>query len=175
MKAGSCHTAQRINASGFPLLEVMVALLIVSLGMMAVIEAVSQAASNTAYLRDKTIAHWVAMNRITELRLQKQAPSVGESTGEIEMANQRWRWHSNVTQTAVQSIMRIDVDAGLADAGDGNYMTSVSGFFGSNIAPPGAIRVSWQAEALPQSGGNPNNPNNPRNPGNPNNPGINNR
>jgi general secretion pathway protein I len=101
------NTRVTTAAKGFTLMEVLIALLIVSLGMLAVIEAVSQAASNTGYLRDKTIAHWVAMNRITELRLQRQAPSVGETTGEVEMANQRWRWHSTVSQTPVASIMRM--------------------------------------------------------------------
>jgi hypothetical protein len=47
-------------------------------------------------------------------------------------------------------------------------MTSISGFFGSTIAPPGEIRVSWQAApVLPQGSGpgqNPNNPGAPRGP-----------
>jgi general secretion pathway protein I len=167
------HSPTNSAVKGFTLMEVLMALLIVSLGMLAVIEAVSQAASNTSYLRDKTIAHWVAMNRITELRLQRQAPSIGETTGEVEMANQRWRWRSAVTQTPVASIMRIDVDAGLADAPEDSYMTSISGFFGSTIAPPGGIRVSWQAAPLLNGGNSPGqNPNDPNNPNNPNNPNI---
>ena len=59
---------------GFTLIEVMVALVVIALGMLGVIQAVSQTASNSGYLRDKTIAHWVAMNRLTEVRLQKAAP-----------------------------------------------------------------------------------------------------
>src|SRR5262245_49069037 len=76
----------RGRARGFTLIEVMAALVIVSLGMLAVIQAVSETANNGAYLRDKSVAHWVAMNRITELRLAAQPPTVGESSGEVEMA-----------------------------------------------------------------------------------------
>ena len=46
---------------GFTLIEVMVALVVIALGMLGVIQAVSQTASNTGYLRDKTVAHWVYM------------------------------------------------------------------------------------------------------------------
>ena len=55
----TAHSLRACNAraSGFTLIEVLAALIIVSLGMLGVIEAVSQTASNGAYLRDKTIAH----------------------------------------------------------------------------------------------------------------------
>ena len=48
-----------VKAAGFTLIEVIVALVVIALGMLGVIQAVSQTASNTGYLRDKTIAHWV--------------------------------------------------------------------------------------------------------------------
>src|SRR5688572_28247192 len=94
---------------GFTLIEVVVALVVVSLGMLGVISAVSQTASNSSYLRDKTVAHWVAMNRLTEVRLQKAAPSVDKTSDEVEMAGRRWKWTMNVTQTPVETIRRIDI------------------------------------------------------------------
>ena len=48
----------------------LAALVIVALGMLGVIEAVSQSARNGTYLREKTLAHWIAMNVVTERRLQ---------------------------------------------------------------------------------------------------------
>jgi general secretion pathway protein I len=151
------------HSCGFTLMEVLVALLIVSLGMLAVIETVSQTASNSGYLRDKTIAHWVAMNRITELRLQKQSPSPGESKGDVEMVGQKWHWRTTVATTAVASVIRIDVN--VAPAGedeDNSSIASVSGFFGTYIAPPGTMHVSWQTAvpvfnvANPNTGSTPN-------------------
>ena len=65
------------RAIGFTLIEVMAALVIVSLGMLAVIQAVSETANNSVYLRQKSIAHWVAMNRVTEMRLAPQSPPTG--------------------------------------------------------------------------------------------------
>src|ERR1044071_3540973 len=77
---------QRTRHGGFTLVEVLAALVIVSLGLLGVIQAVSQTASSGAYLRDKTIAHWVAMNRLTEVRLEPQQPGIGKTTDEVEMA-----------------------------------------------------------------------------------------
>ena len=44
---------------GFTLLEVLVALVIVGLGMIAVFGQISQSLTATARLRDKTLATWV--------------------------------------------------------------------------------------------------------------------
>lgn len=129
---------------GFSLIEVLAALVVVSLGMLGVIEAVSQTANNTAYLRDKTLAHWVAMNRLTEIRLEAQTPRVAKSSDELEMAGRRWRWTTEVTQTPVESMRRIDVRVRLADGDDESSLASVTGFYGTAIAAPGTTVVMWQ-------------------------------
>jgi general secretion pathway protein I len=116
--------------------------------MMAVIQAVSQTASNSSYLRDKTIAHWVAMNRLTEVRLEQSAPKVDETSDEVEMAGREWRWTMEVTQTPVETMRRIDISVRPADAEDGSSMASITGFYGSAIAPPGSALVLW--EGLPK-------------------------
>ena len=54
---------------GFTLLEVLVALVIVAFGMGAVLSALSSSANNIAALREKTIAEWVGMNQIADVRL----------------------------------------------------------------------------------------------------------
>src|SRR5712671_7317464 len=86
----------RVRIRAFTLIEVLVALAIVSIGMLVVIQAVSQTAENSAYLRDKTIAHWVAMNQLTAMRLSQTPPAKGSSGGEVEMGGQRWHWTAEV-------------------------------------------------------------------------------
>jgi general secretion pathway protein I len=165
MRTGGIHAA-----SGFTLVEVLAALVIVSLGMLGVIEAVSQTASSSAYLRDKTIAHWVGMNRVTEVRLESQPPSIAESSDEVEMGGRKWRWNMEVTQTAVESIRRIDVSVALADAPKDSSLASVTGFYGAAVDQPGITGALWPGGAPGGGpGGNPNDPNNPQNP-DPNNP-----
>ena len=129
---------------GFTLIEVIVALVVIALGMLGVIQAVSQTAGNSGYLRDKTIAHWVAMNHLTELRLQKTAPGIDKTSDEVEMAGRRWKWTTDVTQTPVETIRRIDISVRPADAKEGSSLASVSGFYGTAVAPPGSALIAWQ-------------------------------
>jgi general secretion pathway protein I len=132
------------HTRGFTLIEVVVALVVVSLGMLGVIQAVGQTAGNNGYLRDKTIAHWVAMNRLTETRLQKAAPKIDKSSDEVEMAGRRWKWTMDVTQTPVESIRRIDVSVRPLDADEDSTLASVSGFYGAAVSPPGTALIAWQ-------------------------------
>lgn len=132
--------------SGFTLIEVLAALVIVSLGMLAVIEAVSQTASNTTRMRDGTIAHWVAMNQLTEVRLQPRAPEIAKTSDEVEMAGRRWRWTMEVTETPVETMRRIDIQVAEADSEEGRSLATLSGFYGSAIAPAGMVNVAWNGE-----------------------------
>ncbi|MGI9245571.1 MAG: type II secretion system minor pseudopilin GspI, partial [Steroidobacteraceae bacterium] len=96
----SGSAARSPRADGFTLIEVLAALVIVALGMLGAIQAVNQAARNGTYLRDKTLAHWIGMNVVTERRLEQSPPDVAESVGEVDYAGQRWRWAIKVTQTS---------------------------------------------------------------------------
>jgi general secretion pathway protein I len=138
-------------ARGFTLIEVLAALVIVALGMLGVIEAVTQAARNGTYLRDKTLAHWIAMNVVTERRLSAAPPDVAESSGDVDYAGQRWHWTMRVTQTQVESMRRMDVAVRTADAADGTSLASVTGFYGTAIGPAGGGTVAWLGTGAPGS------------------------
>jgi general secretion pathway protein I len=134
----------RSSAAGFTLLEVLAALVIISLGMLAVIEAIGQTASNSTRMRDRTLAHWVAMNRLTAVRLEPRAPKIDKTSDEVEMAGRRWRWTMEVTETPVQSMRRIDVRVGEAEGDDERSLAQVTGFYGSAIAAAGTLSPAWQ-------------------------------
>jgi general secretion pathway protein I len=155
--------AGRSQSNGFTLIEVMAALIIVSLGMLAVITAVSQTASNSAYLREKSVAHWVAMNRVTELRLAPQPPATGDTTGEVEMAGNRWRWSAQISQTSIPTMRRIDVSvAPLTDAkaslDEDSYYARITGFYGEKIAQPGTVVAQFDAPPPASQSNNSNTP-----------------
>lgn len=139
------------KSSGFTLLEVLAALVIVSLGMLAVIEAIGQTASNSTRMRDRTIAHWVAMNRLTAARLEPRAPKVDKTSDEVEMAGRRWRWTMEVSETPVKSMFRIDVRVAEAEieADDDRSLAQITGFYGSAIAPAGALMPAWSGAPIP--------------------------
>lgn len=134
---------KRATQHGFTLIEVLAALIIVSLGMLAVIQAVSQTINNANYLREKTIAHWVAMNKLTEVRLSQTPPPGGDTSGDIDMASTTWHWRMTIaTANDVATMQRIDIQVAPKSAGDKVSIASVSGFYGSAIIA-GGIRTDW--------------------------------
>jgi len=135
---------------GFTLIEVLAALVIVALGMIAAIQAVTQSARNGVYLRDKTLAHWIGMNVLTERRLQSTPPDVAESTGRVEYAGQLWQWSMKVTQTQVSSLRRMDIIIRRADAPEGTSLATVSGFYGTAIGGAGGGgQLQWAGAGAP--------------------------
>ena len=138
------------RAHGFTLVEVLVALIIVALGMSALMSALSSSASSVSYMRDKTLAEWVALNQIATFRLQLtqgQIPAVATTNGDIdEYAGRSWHWRQDIVATPVQGMMRIDVKVRpkevKAGDDDGWYVT-VSGLTGDALAAPGTTMISW--------------------------------
>ncbi len=133
------------RALGFTLVEVVVALAIVSVGMLAVFKTIGDTAYNVEYLRDRTIAAWIADNRITEMRLAGQLPSIDETEGEIEMAGRRWFWVARVSQTPVEGLRRIDVGVRREDDAEGTALASLAGFVGQAAASAGPSATPWNA------------------------------
>ncbi len=123
---------------GFTLVEVVVALAIVAIGMMAVFKTIGDTVSNVSSLRDRSFASWIADNRITEIRLSGQMPSVDETEGDLEYAGRRWHWTANVAQTQVNGLRRIDVRVRRDTDAEDTWLISLAGFVGATAtsAPP---------------------------------------
>jgi len=158
------------RTSGFTLIEVLVALAIVTFGMAALLSTLSSSADGASWQRDKTFAEWVALNRLAEVRLAQQRPSTGKSDGEVELAGRKWKWSQEVVETDIQGMLRIDVSVRPSDvpaSGDRGWFTTVSGISGDAIAPPNAMDPFAAPPATPGAGGpgGPGGPNNPVGPG----------
>jgi general secretion pathway protein I len=96
---------------GFTLMEVLIALVIVTLAVSALLGTVTSSGSNVSYLRDKTIAEWVALNRLTEIRIAQQMPDKGRRIGQTEMAGMRWQWEEEVIELPVKGMLRVEIRA----------------------------------------------------------------
>jgi general secretion pathway protein I len=94
---------------GFMLLEVMLAVLFLALALGAGIFSTGRFAANAAVLREKTVALWVAHNRLTEIGLEPAWPSVGKSDGEVTMAGVDWRWEVEVVETPDPRVRRVNI------------------------------------------------------------------
>jgi len=117
------------RVSGFTLLEVLVALAVLALSMGAAIKAVSDYTNNQAYLRDRTIAIWVARNVLVRFQVENEWPDVGERKGTEEMGHREWRWLGVISQTDEVELRRLDVKVFTLESEDDELPISVlSGF-----------------------------------------------
>jgi general secretion pathway protein I len=106
MNAGR-HTCAR----GFTLIEVLIALAIVAMAVGALLGTLTSAASNISYLHDKTLAEWVALNRLAEIRISQQMPDKGKRAGNAVMGGMRWQWEQEVVELPIKGLFRVDVRA----------------------------------------------------------------
>jgi general secretion pathway protein I len=97
--------------SGFTLIEVLIALAILSIALTAIIKATAQNIRNTAYLQNKTLAAWVAEEVINETRvgLLKLPLAPDQLEQETHMLHQTWQWRAYLTPTANPHINEIHV------------------------------------------------------------------
>ncbi len=113
----------------FTLIEIMVALAIITIALGAIIQSTTASTRNAAYLRDKTVAGWVAMNQISLLRARREWNSASNKTGTVEMAGKEWLWKMKIRKTDDPNMRRLEVDVFAADD-DANALASLTGFMG---------------------------------------------
>ena len=104
------------ESSGFTLVEVMVALAIVAIAVPALLFALFQQLDGTEYLRDRSIASWIATDRMSELRLvvaKQGAVPKGELLGETRLAERDWYWWIEQQATEIPGFIRVDVKVSL--------------------------------------------------------------
>jgi general secretion pathway protein I len=138
---------------GFTLIEVVVALAIVALGMFAVFKAIGDTTSNIGYLRDRSLAGWIADNRITEIRLSGEYPSVDKTEGDVDYAGRRWHWIATVSQTQVDGLRRIDMQVRREDDASDSSLVSLAGFVGSTMMSTGPSATAWNTGAVEEDTG----------------------
>jgi len=101
---------------GFTLIEVLVALAVVAITLMAGLQATAALTRAAARQSDQWLAQLCAENELTRLRLARQLPSVGESTAECPQAGQVLQVRLAVAPTPNPNFRRIDAAVdGMAD------------------------------------------------------------
>ena len=100
---------RRLDAGGFTLIEVMVALMVFGLAALALIRLQGAGLRGAAAVDAATVAQIVARNVAVEAMTDARPPAPGRAEGVEVNAGRRWRWTREVRATGNARILRIDV------------------------------------------------------------------
>ena len=165
-------------ARGFTLIEVIIALFVVALGIGALLTTLASSADSLGRLRDKSMAEWIALNRISEVRLTGRKPSTEATSGTVEYGGRSWAWLQTVSDPGIAGMLRIDVQVAPAESGkapaviatnaeqarrDFGGIATAYGFFGTAVAQASGIDPDWSVAAAGPPAGPPGGP--PAGPG----------
>ncbi len=90
------------------LVEVMVALAILAIALVAVVQSVTESAHTIGSLRDRTLGGWIADNVIVELQVGG-AWATGTEEETREFANREWPYTVTIEETQFNAVRRVEV------------------------------------------------------------------
>jgi len=118
---------------GFTLVEILVALAIVAIALTAGMRALTQATDTAAALKARTLALWVAQNRLAAAQIATPWPAVGSYNGDAQEAGATFVWQASVSPTPNPAFRRIDIV--VADTTQPGYaLAQLSGYLGQPAA-----------------------------------------
>ncbi|KTD16107.1 type II secretion system minor pseudopilin GspI [Legionella jordanis] len=117
MKSNS-KVSRVIQSSGFTLIEVLLALAIISIALTALMRATAQNVANTQRIKEKTISHLVAMQGVAMVQLGLLTPSQSQIiTQSTTLLGERWYWRVKANPTKIKSVEEITITLSKNQAG----------------------------------------------------------
>jgi general secretion pathway protein I len=99
---------KRSRASGFTLIEILVALAVLAIALTAAAHSVGSAVDTTVALRERMLARWVAEDRMAELELRGEWPALDTREGDAEMGGRKFHWVQETGVTPVTKMRRVE-------------------------------------------------------------------
>jgi general secretion pathway protein I len=128
----------RLNRSrrGFTLIEVLVALAIVSIALLAALRAAGQGTNALGELRLRLFAGWVAEDRLAEHRARGDWLPLGIGRGRQSQGGFEFAWREEVVATPNPAFRRVDVLVSVP-AEESRPLARLTGFV---VLPPAGTR-----------------------------------
>lgn len=138
--------------TGFTLIEVLVALAVIAIGLVAVLAVAARSGRVDSNLQQRTFAAWVASNQIERMRLASKWPGLGTSDGKITLADQKWHWKAKVAKTEDPDLRRVTLSVA-TEAKPDDPVTRLLGFIGRPSSEPPSLPGSGSDQTRTGKGG----------------------
>ena len=122
--------------TGFTLIEVLVALAIISIALLAALRAAGQGTANVGDLRARLLAGWVAENILAEHRARGDWLALGIQRGKQLEGGIEFAWREEVIATPNTAFRRIDVFV-FAAPEESRALAHLTGF---TVNPPRTVK-----------------------------------
>lgn len=100
---------RRSSRLGFTLVEVLVALAIVAIALVASLRVAGQGANNAGELRSRLFAGWIAENRLAEHRARGDWLTLGIQSGTQSQGGIEFVWREEIVATPNPAFRRVNV------------------------------------------------------------------
>jgi len=119
--------------NGFTLVEVLVALAIISIALLAALRVAGGGTSSVGELRARLLAGWVAENILAEQRARGEWPTLGILNGTQRQGSIEFAWREEVIATPNAAFRRVDIRV-FAAPEQARALAHLTGFV---VRPPG--------------------------------------
>jgi general secretion pathway protein I len=126
----------KAGRKGFTLVEVLVALAIVSIALLSALRAAGQGTNNVGELRSRLLAGWVAENLLAEHRARADWLPLGIQRGTAREGGLDFVWREEIIATPNVAFRRVDVRV-FAAAEETHSLAHLAGFI---VNAPGPLR-----------------------------------
>src|SRR5205823_6375356 len=103
---------------GFTLVEVLVALAILAVALAAGFRSIAQSADGATALKARTLALWVAQNRLALAQVETPSPPPVERSGIAAEAGATFSWHESIGGTPNPAFRKIEITVADVSAPD---------------------------------------------------------
>ena len=106
------------SQTGFTLIEVLIALLILTISLMALLKANTENIRNTQHLRDKLISEIVMKQGVTMIQLGLIKFQANQDLSQATtMFGQKWYWRAHKSNTSIPNIYRLNLSVSKSNTG----------------------------------------------------------
>jgi len=116
----------RRAARGFSLIELLVALAVFALVVVAMLNLSGESVRTAVHVEERVLAGIVAANVAAEAQLLEPAQLAASQQGSQTLGDRQWAWRRTATDTGSDGLLRVEIE--VLRPGDGGVAASASVF-----------------------------------------------